>query len=348
LKKNNFLFAAAALYAFSCLAICSISGAAQKSRDNWWKLFFTAPGAYRDIYSKNNPENGIMNAIGSAKKSFCGAFYDISAPRIIDAILRAKNRGIEIRIVTELDNSKKREFGRITSAEIPVVCDNRKGFMHNKFAIIDDEYVWTGSYNLTENCSGKNNNNAIMIKSPDLAKIFKAEFNEMFDDRVFGNKRDTKPLEWLTNKYYVKIEETDINIYFSPDDNVERIILKRIKKAELSIHFMAFSLTSDPIGEAIIEKHKSGVEVYGLFERKGSRDRNSEYIKMKVEGLNVKPDKSRGMMHHKVIIIDKKIVITGSYNFSKNANKKNDENILIINNSEIANEYLKEFERLFR
>ena len=52
-------------------------------------------------------------------------------------------------------------------------------------------------------------------------------------------------------------------------------------------------------------------------------------------------------MHHKVIVIDGKKVITGSYNFSKSANKKNDENIIIIDNADIANQYLDEFKRLY-
>jgi len=68
---------------------------------------------------------------------------------------------------------------------------------------------------------------------------------------------------------------------------------------------------------------------------------------MKIEGLPVRLDKNKNRMHHKVIIIDKRRVLTGSYNFSKSANKRNDENILMIDNKKIAKEYLKEFYRLY-
>jgi phosphatidylserine/phosphatidylglycerophosphate/cardiolipin synthase-like enzyme len=62
--------------------------------------------------------------------------------------------------------------------------------MHNKFAVIDGTMVWTGSYNVTKNGQGKNNNNALLLKSGELADIYLQEFNEMFTLRVFGNKKE--------------------------------------------------------------------------------------------------------------------------------------------------------------
>jgi len=222
--------------------------------------------------------------------------------------------------------------------------------MHNKFAIFDNNILWTGSYNLTKNGAYKNNNNAIKIFSPKLCKIYMLEFREMFIDKIFGNKKESFSLAIFHKSYYVKIGNTNINAYFAPEDNVEKILLKRILKAKKSIHFMAFSFTSNAIGEAMIKKFKQGVKVKGIFNRRGSRSRYSEFIKMKLEGIPVSNKRNRNIirnMHHKVIIIDGYRTITGSYNFSKNANKKNDENILIIDNREIAKKYLKEFNRLY-
>jgi phosphatidylserine/phosphatidylglycerophosphate/cardiolipin synthase-like enzyme len=110
---------------------------------------------------------------------------------------------------------------------------------------------------------------------------------------------------------------------------------------------MAFSFTSDKIGEEIIRQFKNGVKVYGIFEKIGSNTKYSEYTKMKLEKIPVKLDKNRYRMHHKVIVIDGQIVVMGSYNFSESANNQNDENILIIDNNEIAAEYLQEFNRLY-
>ncbi len=311
---------------------------------SWWKVYFTTPGSA----SRQGPEKGLVTLLQQADKSFFGAFYELDAPVIIREMDRAHERGVDVRLVMDSDNATHNGLEPLRKCGIEIVTDNRPGFMHNKFAIIDGKQVWTGSYNATNNGSMKNFNNAILINSERLAEIFTDEFMEMHRDKVFGNKRDPGPFAEIRNRYHVKIDDTDINVYFSPENGIERILLKRLAKARRSIHFLAFSLTSDLIGEIIIKKHKEGVKVYGVFEGRGARTKYSEYIKMKIEGVPVKLDGSRYTMHHKVIIIDGHIVITGSYNFSRNADKKNDENILIIDNEAIAGEYLREFERIYR
>ncbi len=317
---------------------------------SWWELYFTSPGKPGGQSIRKNPAAGIIGMINKSAKNFYGAFYELSEPRIVRALINAGKRGVEVKLVIEADTARKRKNIQAgwRDAGIEVVCDSGKGLMHNKFAIIDDSYIWTGSYNPTVNDTEKNNNNAICIRSTELAQIYREKFMRMFRDKSFGVKRKAGPFSGITDEYYVKVEGTDINAYFSPEDNIERIILKRLSKAKSSIHFMAFSFTSDNIGEMMIGMHKKGVRVLGLFERKGSRDSHSEYTKMKLEGLPVKVDRSKSLMHHKVIIIDEFRVITGSYNFSRNAQRFNDENILIIDNRAIAAEYLTEFERLYK
>lgn len=111
---------------------------------------------------------------------------------------------------------------------------------------------------------------------------------------------------------------------------------------------MAFSFTSSEISEAMIKKFKAGIDVKGIFEKRGAYTKYSQFIKMKLEGMPVQVDGNRYNMHHKVIVIDNNCVITGSYNFSKNASLRNDENILIIKHPDIARQYIEEFNRLSR
>ncbi|MFH0975306.1 MAG: phospholipase D-like domain-containing protein [Spirochaetota bacterium] len=316
--------------------------------ENWWNVYFTSPEKKTNASLKSEtPERAFIRNIKNARKSFYGAFFDINSKPIIDELLIAHKKGIDVKLVIEKDNYRKKEIKELVSAGIEIVTDRKKGLMHNKFAVIDGRIVWTGSYNLTYNDEYKNNNNAIEINSPDVANIYLNEFNEMFVNKIFGNKREYGVFPSFRNKYYVKINHTDINVYFSPDDNIERIILERLKKAKESVYFMAFSFTSDKIADAMIALKKSGIKVSGIIEKIGSNTRDSEYIKLQLEGINVKLDKNKYRMHHKVIIIDKKLLITGSYNFSRNANEKNDENIIILNNKDIINLYIVEFFKLF-
>lgn len=325
------------VFVFFC---STITGGQERS---WWRIYFTHPRG--DIEHTNNPESALIALLAYSEKSFNGAFYDISSDRIVDAMVEASKRGVHVNLVTERDNADRPSLKKLLNAGISIVTDEGRGLMHNKFAIIDDRILWTGSFNLTRNGS-LNNNNVIVIGSRELASIYSAEFFEMFDQRIFGN-RSEQPFSRLINKYYVRIGDTHINAYFSPEDNINRILQKRIKSARRSIHFMVFSFTSDGIGEAIIERYRRGIQVFGILERSGTKSRYSEYIKMRLEGIPVKLDRNRYKMHHKVLIIDEKILITGSYNFSQAANRVNDENILIIYNEDIAREYLKEFYRLY-
>jgi len=315
--------------------------------DDWWQVFFTHPQSKTGV-TDVTPEKALVKTINEAKVSFYGAFYDIGSVPVTNAILAAKKRGVDIRLVTDDSNYNKPQVSRLEAAGITVVSDANKGLMHNKFAVIDDEKVWTGSYNITENGENKNNNNAILIRSPELAGIYLARFKDMFELKNFGNRKKNKPFGGITQKYYVKIGDTNINAYFAPDDNVENIIIGRIKNAKNSIRFMAFSFTSAPIAEAMIMKFKEGVAVSGVFERKGSDTKESQFTKMKVEGVPVRLDGNRYSMHHKVIIIDDYRLITGSYNFSKNASRINDENCIMIDNAAISALYVREFENIFK
>ncbi len=321
--------------------------------EGWWKLYFTTPGRPAFLSKNDNPETGLVSIIGKARESCYAAFYEISSPRVVEALVDARKRGVEVKLViNQKPNTGRRHFKAIerfekSGAEVVTNISRRGGLMHNKFAVIDGKYLWTGSYNATVNDSVKNNNNAILICSSPLADIYRNEFLEMFDEEIFGNRSERGPFADLRKTYHVRVGDTDINAYFAPEDNVERIILKRLEKAKSTIHFMAFSFTSAGIGEMMIRKHKSGVDVRGIFERYGAKAGHSQYTKMKLEGVPVRLDGNRYRMHHKVIIIDGERVIMGSYNYSRNANRSNDENILIIDNRDIASEYLSEFRRLW-
>jgi phosphatidylserine/phosphatidylglycerophosphate/cardiolipin synthase-like enzyme len=86
------------------------------------------------------------------------------------------------------------------------------------------------------------------------------------------------------------------------------------------------------------------VDVSGVFETFGSNSPNSELSKLWCAGLPVRQDGNSSFLHHKVIIVDDSIVITGSMNFSANADESNEENVIILDNAEIAALYLREFE----
>lgn len=308
-----------------------------------WEVYFSEVGAVSNPYSL---EKRLVRRLGAAKVRVDAALYDLDAAPVADALIEAHKRGVKVRIVTEADNIDDSEIGRLQEAGVPVVDDgDNDGLMHHKFVVIDERYVWTGSYNTTYNGSYKNRNNVVLIDSAKLAYNFTQEFRELFLALQAG-----KPSAAFVAYPKVALNDgTEIFTYFSPADDTISPLLKEIRAAEQSIHFMTFAFTHDALGGAMRDRFKSGIDVHGVFEERQANNEFSEYKAMKAAGLSVILDKRSGAMHHKVIVIDGETVITGSYNFSKNAEKRNNENLLIIKgNREIAATYLTEFAKITR
>jgi phosphatidylserine/phosphatidylglycerophosphate/cardiolipin synthase-like enzyme len=241
-----------------------------------------------------------------------------------------------VRVVAESDNLDAAEIQQLKEAGIPVLGDRREGLMHNKFVIIDRQQVWTGSMNFTINGAYRNNNNLLGIHSSQLAQNYTAEFEEMFTDDRFGPGSPAN-----TPNTLLWAEDTLLETYFSPDDGVATRLLDLVSSAQGSVHFMAYSFTSDDLAQALIERAGAGVVVSGILEESQARSNTGgEYENLRQSGVDVRLGGQSGNMHHKVLIIDGSIVVAGSYNFSQSAETRNDENVLIIHNPEIAAQYL--------
>jgi hypothetical protein len=202
--------------------------------------------------------------------------------------------------------------------------------------------VWTGSMNMTVNGAYRNDNNLVRIRSTVLAGNYTREFEEMFVEDRFGalSLHDT-PHPMFT------INDMQVEVYFSPDDNPEARIVELLLNAEQSIDFMVYAFTDDEIANALLDRASAGVAVRGVIERGQAGNEGSEYERLHQSGNDIRLDANERNMHHKVIVIDGKIVITGSYNFSRSAQEFNDENVLVLHDADIASRFLIEFGRVF-
>jgi phosphatidylserine/phosphatidylglycerophosphate/cardiolipin synthase-like enzyme len=322
-----------------------VTAAATLSQEDaaWYSLYFTDPGSPEANSLRGGPDEALRAAIDGARISLDLAVYEIDLYRIRDALINAQRRGVSVRVVTDSDYLDEDAVQGILEAGIPVLGDRREGFMHNKFAVVDRQEVWTGSMNFTVNDAYRNNNNLVRIRSLELAEDYTVEFDEMFEEDLFGPSASSD-----TPHPTITVEGTQIEVYFSPDDGTARRLVELLEGAQESIYFLAYSFTSDDIAKAIMERAKAGVTAAGVMETSQyESNQGSEYDRFKKAGLDVRLDGNPRNMHHKVLIIDGQSVVTGSYNFSRNAEEINDENTLIIHNEEIAGGYLAEFEMIF-
>jgi phosphatidylserine/phosphatidylglycerophosphate/cardiolipin synthase-like enzyme len=315
----------------------------QGTPSGWYSIFFTDPlNPAADTY-RGGPDDALAAAIKGARLSVDVAIYDLNLWSLRNALLDAHRRGLEVRVVTESDNLDEPEIQALQEAGIPVLGDRRESLMHHKFVVIDRLEVWTGSMNFTTSDTYLNDNNMVRLRSSRLAEDYTVEFEEMFvDDRFATSSPVNTPHTTLT------VDGTPLEVYFSPEDGTLERLLALIQAADSSIYFMLYSFTSDEIAEAMLARAAAGIQVRGVLEETQYMSNiGTEYDRLRTAGLDVWLDGNPRNMHHKVLIIDERILVTGSYNFSANAEKSNDENTLIIHSSQIVLPYMSEFERVY-
>ncbi len=337
------IFIATACSTAADLPTTASSGAPTSSGKDWFTVFFTDPTAPGAASYRGGPDEDLAAAIDNARLSVDAAVYDLNLWSIRDALIAAHRRGVSVRLVTESDNMDEQEVQEVKQAGIEVLGDRHESLMHDKFVVIDRSQVWTGSMNFTIGGGYLDNNNLIRLQSSKLAQAYTHEFEQMFVDDLFSVEKTP-----AANNPNITVNGSRIEVYFSPEDGTLEYILNAVNAADESIDFLAYSFTSDELAAALIERAKSGVIVRGVFDKDQYHSNSgTEFDTLTNAGLDVWLDGNPRLMHHKVIIIDGQVVITGSYNFSNNAEQYNDENTLIIHNQDIAEQYLSEFQQVY-
>jgi phosphatidylserine/phosphatidylglycerophosphate/cardiolipin synthase-like enzyme len=324
-------------------------GISETVTGDWIVVHFTSP-RYPDDASGHTGgiDADLVALIDSAEESVDVAAYDLDLETVVDALIRAQRDEVQVRLVTDVANAEQEAIARLREAQIPVVTRPGDGWaiMHNKFVVVDEVWVWTGSWNLTENGTYRNNNNAVLIASRSVAENYTAEFEEMYSG-LFGPSSPADTPHPIVN---IQGEETEtrVEIYFSPEDQVIDHILRTLSEARSHVRFMAFQFTSEELADALVDLKEDGIEVEGVMEARYAGSSYSQYDRLRSGGVNVLGDSNPYIMHHKVFIVDDQTVILGSYNFTGSAEENNDENVLIVHDPEVAAAFLTEFDDIFQ
>lgn len=314
--------------------------------NGYMKMYLT------DLTSTLKPDNKcksmvcqeLMQLINSAQTSIDIALYGWGqVPNIYNALEKAKLRGVKIRIVYDISKDNYYpETKLLLKLADEKIGDNPQILMHNKFFIIDNTKLLTGSMNFAPTgLSGFNSNCVFSINSPEIAQIYKTEFEQMLNEKFHGNK--TK----LQSKT-IKLNGAKITPLFSPKDKViTNNVIPLINNAKHYIYIPAFIITHDEFSNALIRAHKRNVTIKIIADAASSVNARSKLKQLRKAGIPVKIENYAGKMHSKTIIIDDKYLIAGSMNFSNSGENKNDENCLIIESERFARYYREFFEYLW-
>ena len=135
-----------------------------------------------------------------------------------------------------------------------------------------------------------------------------------------------------------------IDVLFSPDGGCEDRIIEEIDRAKKAIRVQMYFFTSKPIAEALIEAKKRGVKVTVILDSSQQKMTYGRFRVLRRAGISVYFDGEHATANNKIILIDRRTVITGSYNFTKAAEEKNAENVLIIKGEpDVLDRYLDNF-----
>ena len=134
---------------------------------------------------------------------------------------------------------------------------------------------------------------------------------------------------------------TTWEVYFSPRGECTSAIIKELKKANNSVLVQAYSFTSAPIAEALLNAFNRGVKVEVILDKRGKTEKDSKATFFIDKEIPVMIDDKHAKAHNKVMVIDRETVITGSFNLSEAAETRNAENLLIIHDRQLAEKYVK-------
>lgn len=308
----------------------------------------------------------LAEFIHATRESLDCAIYDLRHPVVLQALVQAAQRGVKLRIA--FDGGKARTGGlsgdpkpdgtqeAIQNAGLgqyaTAVHEKGRHLMHDKFLVRDGQSVWVGSANFTVGGLELQDNNCLAIESPQLASSYTAAFAGL----LTGATSQTLP-----EGQRAQVGAIALTPYFAPaaKEIIETTIDAALKGAK-KVRVMAF-LISDPGTLDALAPYANDphFDIRGVYDPNGMNDvlrytkqdparfwftKDPRFARAPSHAFS--PAHEQDFMHNKVIVVDDHLVITGSYNFSENA-EANDENVLAIESPALAAAYTAYCETLY-
>lgn len=325
-----------------------------------FSVFYSEPGRDQDTMIDKHVDDELVKLIDGAERYMYLAVYNFNKTSVVQAVLRAYQRNVDVRIVGDIDEFYTAGYQAMYMNNINMTLGNATGIQHDKFAVVDDKYVFMGTGNISDTDMVRNNNNWYILGNETLVKLYKDEFLQMHNGLFAAQKRQR------STTTTVIINNNPLEIYFSPYLGAEAMdrIITLVESAKTSIHYMIFADTHDELDAAMVKMARQrGIPVYGIhdstfvigiseeapklysagFNNDGSMNPTGPFVRWDGnENTSVKNNPAHGgKMHCKTVLIDAGTpnarMATGSFNWSDNAINNNDENVIIVNQARVVN-----------
>jgi len=288
--------------------------------------------------------DSLVAAIDATRSTLRLALYELNLPGVADAIVRAKQRGVDVKLIYDQGHGSapaagggsqpaatsgpSAQYRQVVAAGVETRLlkgGGSYGIMHNKIAIFDGELVETGSFNWTNAADGSNFENALFRDDASLAALYGSYFDWMWGQNgssSFGTPpSDPSPSLSYKGSAWPRAS-------FSPNGGTEARLVDAVSRCKTTLDIAIFSFYSQALADAVIAAKNRGVAVRVVGDVSQAR-RSPQIAQLASNGVNLQLSAGRGgvgVLHHKFVLLDGEMLATGSYNFSQNAEQNNFEN----------------------
>ncbi|KAJ3336138.1 hypothetical protein HDU93_003599 [Gonapodya sp. JEL0774] len=269
--------------------------------------------------------------------------YTICENRISRSIDAAHHRGVHVRIITDDKESTRSgsDIVQLGSVGIPIKKDviptseHPGGMMHNKFMVIDNAIVLTGSFNWTRAAYEFNYENFCILSNPHVVASYTQEFNSLWE-------------QGRGARSHVVSHGDGTRAAFFPSEESNRELGSWLEQTKSSLDLCVYDLTDSKLTRILLALRQRNVNIRILTDGQQARVHPRDIQELQREGVPVKMYQGDHLMHHKFAVRDETAALTGSYNWSNIARYDNRENILFLQESQPVGQFRDEFEQLWR
>lgn len=214
--------------------------------------------------------------------------------------------------------------------------------MHNKYFVIDNEWVWMGSTNTSDSGTGGYNANVVgVVHDERVAQKYTLEFTQMYGGHyhTYKQRYGSKDIELA--------DGTTVRPFFSPQDTPMEEVISHIRHAEERIDIAVFFLTHKHVTRELIAAHRRGVQVRVIMDATAAKNGYAKHEIVRAAGIPLKIENWGGKMHAKAAAFDGKHLIIGSMNWTSAGQRSNDENTLVVTSPKHAQQFHEWFDTLW-
>lgn len=321
------------------------------------------------VYLNNTFPDTIAAYINRAKYTVDIALYNFTGnsnsnvAKIATAVNAAAARGVTVRWLYNVPGTSNGAMALLSNQVNKGPSASYSSYiMHNKFMVIDinspdstDVIAQTGSYNWSDFQTAEDYNNIVFIQSRQVALAFYHEFNKMWgSDQAAFDAANARFSTFKTRSAQTRfvVNGTPVEVYFSPKDSLGVQLENSINTANHDLFFSIYAFTDFSISNDIRNRYNSGVTVRGIMDEFNNGN-NAYNNLLPALGSNVIVFSGSDLYHNKTMLVDPLTpssdphVFTGSFNWTSQGQFSNDENVVVIHDAAIANQYYQSLCRNF-